>query len=281
MNWKEYEQEVFNELRNRYPDASILYNQKVLGCISGVERQIDILMEEENFDSPIRTIIDTKKHSSRIDIKDVESFLGMMADVKADKGMLISLKGYTKGAIKRAYHDINQDIDLDVFTLSELKNMQAYATIPYSGSYGVLLSAPFGWVIDAKKQDGFVACLYQRGYDLCDAGNAKEWMYINFWTKENPDQSLEDLLQIQSEGWTDAKLSYLQGVDRLDAKTLIRYAEVPNYPTPEYTGFVEFDEFIFFMVLFTPIENAKRNLRKLREVMRSVLPINIKKSNEE
>jgi hypothetical protein len=102
-------------------------------------------------------------------------------------------------------------------------------------------------------------------------------MYINFWIKETPEQCLEDLLKIQSDGWKNAKLSYLQGVNRTDAKTLIRLAEVPDYPIPEYTGFVEFDEFIFFAVLFTPIENVKRNLRKLREVMRTVLPLNVSK----
>lgn len=275
MSWKEYEQEIFEQFQNRYPNASIAYNQKILGRISGIERQIDILIEDQFLDSPIRIIVDAKRHSSPIDINDVESFVSMIADVGAHRGILVSMGGYTKGAIARAHNEINQDIDLDIYTLAELKHLQGQGAITYSGNYGVLLSAPFGWVIDAKKREGCVACLYQRGYELNNAGNAKEWMYINFWTKETPEQCLEDLFKIQSDRWNNVKLSYLQGVNRTDAKTLIRLAEVSDCPTPEYTGFVEFDKFIFFAVLFTPIETSKRNLRKLREVMRSVLLFNV------
>jgi hypothetical protein len=282
MNWKEYEREIFEQFQSRYPNASIKHNEKVLGRISKIKRQIDVLIEDQSLDASIRTIVDAKRRTSPIDINDIETFISMMIDVGAHRGILVSPVGYTKGAITRAHNEVNQDIDLDIYSLEELQLLQGQEAIPYSGNYGVVLLAPFGWVIDAKKREGFVASLYQRGYDLNDAGNAKEWMYINFWTKETPEQSLEDLLKIQSDGWNDAKLSYLQGVNRTDAKTtLIRLAEVPHYTTPEYTGFVEFDEFIFFAVLFTPIENSKRNLRKLREVMRTVLPIQIKRDKGE
>lgn len=51
---------------------------------------------------------------------------------------------------------------------------------------------------------------------------------------------------------------------RVDAHglTRIRYFESIKYPAPEYTGFVEFDRFIFFCVMFSPTEVANRNLRK-------------------
>jgi len=72
------------------------------------------------------------------------------------------------------------------------------------------------------------------------------------------------------------KLTYLPGADRADAKTIIRLAEVPDYPTPEYTGFVEFVDFIFFAVLFTTPEMSKRNIGKLREILRTVLPLEVR-----
>lgn len=278
MNWKEYEREIFEQFQSRYPNASIKHNQKILGRISNIKRQIDVLIEDQSLDALIRTIVDAKRRTSPIDINDIETFISMMVDVGAHRGILISPVGYTKGALTRAHNEVNQDIDLDVYSLEELQLFQAQQAIPYSRDYGVLLSAPFGWVVDATKIEGCLACLYQRGYDLNAAGNAKEWMYINLWIKETPEQCLEDLLKIQSNGWKNAKLDYLQGVNRTDAKTLIRLAEIPDYPTPEYTGFVEFDEFVFFVVLFTPIETSKRNLRKLREVMRSVLPIHVKQA---
>lgn len=275
MNWKEYEDEVFEELRRRYPALPITRNAKVPGRTSKTLRQIDVLIEAQVLDSPIRIIVDAKKRVKPIDVNDVESFIAMMADVEAHRGILVSTAGYSKTAVSRAHNEVNQDIELDVFSLDELKHLQGELAIPFSGDYGVVLSAPFGWVIDAKGRKGLVACLYQRGYDLNAPGHAKEWMYLNFWKKETPEQDLDYLLQVQAKTLHDAKLTYLPGVVRLDANTLIRLAEVPGYPTPEYTGFVEFDGFIFFAVLFTTFEMSKRNLRKLHEILRTIHPVRV------
>jgi len=275
MNWREYEITIYEELRRRYPNVPITHNAKLPGKISKTPRQIDVLIEGQVLDSPIRIIVDAKNRAHPIDVNDVESFIAMMSDVEAHRGLLISIAGYTKAALLRAHNEINQDIELDVFNLDELKNYQSEHAIPFRGNNGVLLDAPFGWVIDAQKRKGCLACLYQRGYDLDSAGRAKEWMYINFWAKKTPEQNLDDLLEIQAETLHDATLSYIPGVIRHDAKTIIRLAEVPGYPTPEYTGFVEFDDFIFLAVLFTSFEMSKRNIRKLREILRTVNPIQV------
>ena len=246
-----------------------------MGRISQTLRQIDVLIEVQVLDSPVRVIVDAKKRTKPIDVNDVESFIAMMADVGAHRGILISTNGYSKTAASRVHNEVNQDVEIDMFSLEELKHLQGELAVPFSGEVGVVLAAPFGWVIDATHRRGFVACLYQRGYDLDAAGNAKEWMYLNFWKKETPDQGLDYLLQLQVKTIRDAKLTYLPGVVRPDARTLIRLAEVPGYPTREYTGFVEFDDFIFFAVLFTSFVMSKRNLRKLREVLRTIQPVSV------
>lgn len=276
MNWQEYEGEIFEELHCRYPDATITRNATVPGRFSQVLRQIDILIEAQVLDAPIRVIVDAKKRAAPIDVNDVESFVSMMADVGAHRGIMISSSGYTKAATARAHNEVNQDIELDVFTLDELKHLQGHLAFPFSGSRGVILEAPFGWVIDAQRRQGAVACLYQRGYDLEAAGRAKEWMYLNFWHKDAAAPDLDGLLRLQAGTLKDGVLTYLPGVERTDARTVIRVAQVPGYPTPEYTGFVEFDDFVFFAVLFTTPEMSKRNLRKLREILRTVMPINVR-----
>jgi Restriction endonuclease len=275
VNWQQYEDEVFEELTRRYPGVSIWRNAKVLGRISQTLRQIDILIEAHILDSPIRIIVDAKNRTKPIDVNDVESFVAMMSDVEAHRGILISTNGYTKTATLRAHNEINQDVELDVYSLAELKHLQGELAVPFSGTVAAVLTAPFGWVIDATRRKGAVACLYQRGYDLDAAGKAKEWMYLNFWKKETTDQDLVYLLQLQAKTLHDAKLTYFPGVERPDAKTLIRLAEVPGYPTPEYTGFVEFEDFIIFAVLFTSFEMSKRNLRKLREILRTIQPVSV------
>lgn len=275
MDWKQYEDKIFEELQSRYPGVPISRNAKVLGRISQTLRQIDVLIEAQVLDSPVRIIVDAKKRTKPIDVNDVETFIAMMADVEAHRGILISTSGYSKTAALRAHNEVNQDVELDVFSLEELQHLQGELALPFSGEVGVVLKAPFGWVIDATLRNGFVAYLYQRGYDLDAAGKAKEWMYLNFWKKETPNQDLDFLLQHQAQTLSDAKITYFPGVVRPDAKTLIRLAEVPDYPTPEYTGFVEFDDFIFFAVLFTSVDMSKRNLRKLREILRTTQPVSI------
>lgn len=276
MNSQEYEDEVFHEVQRRYAGAPITRNARVPGRFSQTPRQIDILIEAQVLDAPIRIAVDAKKRTAPVDVNDVESFIAMMADVGAHRGILISSSGYTKAALGRAHREANQDIELDVFTLAELKDLQGTLGLPFSDTRGVRLQAPFGWVIDARRREGAIACLYQRGYDLEDAGRAKEWMYLNFWHRDAAAPNLDGLLERQAETLKDARITYLLGVERSDARTLIRLAELPSYPTPEYTGFVEFDDFIFFVVLFTAPEMSKRNLRKLREILRTVMPVEVR-----
>ncbi|MEQ1772060.1 MAG: restriction endonuclease [Devosia sp.] len=276
MNWREYEQEVFEELRRRYPDALVTRDTTLPGRMSQTSRQIDVLIEAHVFDTPIRIVVDAKRHGRSLDVNDVESFVSMIADVGAHRGLLVSSSGYTAAAAARAHRETNQDIELDVLTLEELKHLQGTLALPFSGAHGVVLPAPFGWVVDAQRREGAVACLYQRGYDLQAAGQAKEWMYLNFWHKDSDAPDLDGLLKLQSKTLHDATISYFPGVERRDARTAIRLAEVPGCPTPEYTGFVEFSDFIFFAVLFTTPEMSKRNVRKLREILRTVVPMTVR-----
>ena len=276
MDWREYEEQVLSELTRRYPNASIRRNVMVPGRHSGVVRQLDLLIEELVLDSPIRIVVDAKHRRDRIDVNDVEAFLSMMSDVDAHRGLLISSSGYTKAALGRAHSDPSHDLELDVLTLAELKAFQGPLAIPYSGAAGVLLPAPFGWVVDATKRKGLVACLYERGSDFEHACQANEWMYLNFWKKDADASTINDLLRVQQAVLGTAKIDLFEGPRRDDGRTtLIRKAEVPGYPTTEYTGFVEFASFILFVVMFSPSNTTKRNLRKLREVLRSVLPIQI------
>src|SRR5438552_13557640 len=105
MDWREYEQEVFAELKSRYPAASIVHNASLPGRFSLASRQIDILIEETVGNAIIRVVVDAKHYESPIDVKDVESFLGVLADVNGHKGIMVSLKGYTAAALQRAWSD--------------------------------------------------------------------------------------------------------------------------------------------------------------------------------
>jgi hypothetical protein len=271
---------IFDELKIRYPSVTISKNVKLTGRITKKKRQIDVLIETQVLDSRIRIIVDAKRRKHPIDINDVESFIAMMSDVEAHRGILISSAGYTSAAVARAHNEPNQDIELEIFSISELKAYQGELGIPYSGDCGIILDAPFGWVVDGQKQSHWAACLYQRGLTVDEAIKANEWMYLNFWKRKLTGHTLRDLIMIQEEEFhqhLDAhQISYQTGVDRSDAASIIRLVEIPGNKIVEYTGFVEFEEFIIFFVLLTTPEMSKRNLKKLREIMRTVKPIHVK-----
>jgi hypothetical protein len=278
MNWKEYEDEIYARFREVYPRARIDRNVKIIGRYSKVERQIDTLIEESVAGFKMRIVVDAKYYDKKIDVKDVESFLGMLMDVDAHKGLMVSPKGYSAGAINRAHYDLN-DLELDILNFAERSQFQAHGAIAFSGKHGVALPAPFGWIVDGTRREGAVACLYQRGLDLEQAQTAKEWMYINFMSKSENIDSIDSLVNHQEsymrKDFPSAVFSYHAGPYRENETTIIRTIIEQTYPAPEYTGFVEFDDFIFFCVLFSPIELAKKNLRKLEYILASVLPLDV------
>jgi hypothetical protein len=62
----------------------------VLGKLSKIEQQIDLLIEEQVCDLPFRIIVDAKFRGRKLDVKDVEESLGMVRDVSAHKVIMIS-----------------------------------------------------------------------------------------------------------------------------------------------------------------------------------------------
>ena len=280
LDWQQYEQEIIAYFRSEYPTATIIGNAKLMGRFSKIERQIDLLVEEQASDFAFRIAVDAKHYDKRIDVQDVEQFLGLLRDVNVDVGVMISPEGYSKAAINRAYYD-DLRLELDVLNFNDLSRFQAFGAIPFSGSAGVAMPAPFGWVIEPSRLPAFVAALYQRGSSLEEAQEASEWMYVNFWKKDENADNLQTLLTHQEgymkRGKPDAETSFIDPVRRRDgAKTAIRVFKTQGYPTPEYTGFVEFNDFIFFCVLFSPVEMEEKNLRKLRYILRQVLPLRVR-----
>lgn len=284
--WQLYEREIEEQFRQTYPAARITPNAKLIGKFSKVERQIDILIEEQASDFAFRIVVDAKHRGRKIDVGDVEAFLGLTRDVEAHTGMMVALEGYTPAAVNRAYYD-DLDVILDVLNLDELKVFQGPAAIPYVGDHAASIMAPFGWVVDATRRQHMLASLYQRGLGFEEAVRKDEWMYISFWNKKGNEEvkSVEALLKHQEAyiraNSPDAEIQLLEGISNQKAggRNLVRRLRKKTYPVPEYTGFVEFGDFILMCVLFTPEPLERKNLRKLRFVMREAFPMTIKRDN--
>jgi hypothetical protein len=89
-------------------NVTVLANVFLTGAVSGVQRQVDVLIDSRwGEDNSKRIIVDAKNRKSKIDINDVETIIGMMEDCRANHAVIVCTAGYTKGAIRRAQDAIN------------------------------------------------------------------------------------------------------------------------------------------------------------------------------
>lgn len=119
--WRVYERiAACFELETSGMDVSVTPNAKLVGVLSGTPRQIDVLVEARWAEGVERRIIfDAKLRKRKVDVKDVESFEGMMHDVRASRGVLVCSSGYTKAALARA----RQCIEIRIVTLDEAEEL--------------------------------------------------------------------------------------------------------------------------------------------------------------
>ena len=273
MDWKKYEENVYDECCRIFSEANVAKNVRVKGRYSEVLRQIDILVSDCIIDGKKTSImLDAKKYSKKIDVKCVESFISMLEDTGIPKGILVTSMGFSKAAIKRA-HKGTENVQVEILDMHDLKLYQSSMAIPFAGKYGVILKSPFGWIVDGRKTDT-PARLYQRGRSFEQACNNKEWMYIQFWHKDDNISTINELVQRQNEdilkthGNIPISGEWNEGI-------YIRKATIESHSITEITGYKDFDGFIFFGVLFCEEEFFNRNVGKLKYLLSSAIPVKV------
>lgn len=103
-DWELYERLVARLIADQLStEFCVTPNAFVVGAITECRRQIDVLIDfRHDTDNTRRVIVDAKRRTRKIDVKDVEAFRGMMQDVGATHGYLVCPHGHTKAAEKRA-----------------------------------------------------------------------------------------------------------------------------------------------------------------------------------
>lgn len=109
------------------PSANVIHNASLLGRHSGVMRQIDVLVRDRVGQYEIKIAIDAKDHSRPVDVKGVEEFAGLVDDVGAQRGVLVSPKGFTETAKTRA-----KGLQIDIYSPvdTDAHKWKAAVTIP-------------------------------------------------------------------------------------------------------------------------------------------------------
>ena len=176
-------------------------------------------------------------------------------------------------------------MELDVLNFAALENFQGFTAIPYAGDKAFLVTAPFGWVIDATRGRGCLATMYQRGLCLSAAHRKKEFLYINYWDRRAEPLSAAELDRRQTASMRfslgSMRVSHRPTIQRSDAVTRLRIANIKKYKCLELTGFLEFKDVIFFAVLLTRQETQHSNIRRLEAVLKQAIPISLQRDNSE
>jgi hypothetical protein len=96
--WKKFEQLVTFVQQELAPDAIVKHNDKIMGSITHSLRQVDVSVRKRVGQFDILIAIDCKDLASPADVKHIEETIGLFEDIKANKGAIVSARGFTKAA---------------------------------------------------------------------------------------------------------------------------------------------------------------------------------------
>ncbi len=122
-DWRAYEEQIHTRLLRLGADAEIAFDARLPGKLSGVERQVDIFISGTFANIGAATMaVDCKCFSRKVDVKNVEMAIGLVEDVGADLGLIVTTEGFSTGAKHRA--KAVRGITLDVVPYEDLADWE-------------------------------------------------------------------------------------------------------------------------------------------------------------
>lgn len=103
VSWREYERAMFNDLYYVYrpPVWEVTPNLRaVRGLISRGKREIDVSVRRSSEPRPT-LVVECKRYNRPLNVKHIETFLGMLQDIGAPEGVLVSPQGWSRTAERR------------------------------------------------------------------------------------------------------------------------------------------------------------------------------------
>lgn len=124
--WKKFEQLTYDLQKQLADDSEVLLDQKIKGFESETDRQIDILVKKKIGQYDILVVIECKDYKRPVDVSTVEAFVTKLRDVRANKGAIISGKGFSKAATSLA---AKHGIETFRYVDTQSKDWKAYMAI--------------------------------------------------------------------------------------------------------------------------------------------------------
>lgn len=149
--WRTLEELVLKIQMGLAPAATVEHDKKIIGRITGVERQIDVWVTQNIGQYSMSIAIDCKATKRPADTKCVEEFHGLVKDVGASKGVLVCPAGFTATAKKTAKHymiELYRPLDTGDHQWKVRANLPALCDFRGASiSFGIRTSAPMPFTI--------------------------------------------------------------------------------------------------------------------------------------
>ncbi|HYD62633.1 MAG TPA: restriction endonuclease [Noviherbaspirillum sp.] len=149
--WRTLEELVLKIQKGLAPAAAVEHDKKIIGRITGVERQIDVWVTQNIGQYSMSIAIDCKATKRPTDTKCVEEFHGLVKDVGASKGVLVCPAGFTATAKKTAKHymiELYRPVDTGDHKWKVRANLPALCDFRGAAiSFGIRTSAPMPFAI--------------------------------------------------------------------------------------------------------------------------------------
>lgn len=100
--WKKFELIVKAIQEQLSPFATVTHNEKIQGYDTGIDRQVDVVVRQKIGQFDILIAIECKDYNHPLDVKDIEAILGELKDIRANKGVIVSAKGFSSNALNLA-----------------------------------------------------------------------------------------------------------------------------------------------------------------------------------
>ncbi|RYG86941.1 MAG: restriction endonuclease [Alphaproteobacteria bacterium] len=254
-DWRSYEAYVAGALKERFPGAEIRQDVRLRGRHSRTERQIDILVDAKGL-----IAVECKCLKRRVDVKLVESYLGMLDDLGVRSGILVTKRGYSKAALERARND-PREIDLQIIHPDRLSEYQ-HVGVPliYRGELGVWLAPPPFWVADnelTNEHGGPLVMMYPLGHSLESAMRSADVIYGDILSRSSEAETLADAAMpherdlLLDEAGTEIEVSALKVSDwnKITRDALLRWADIPSTPRDcELALYVDYGDQVLLLV---------------------------------
>ncbi|MBB5958896.1 hypothetical protein FHS29_005505 [Saccharothrix tamanrassetensis] len=93
--------QIFSELEG--DRAVVKHNDRILGRLSGAQRQIDVSIRwSDATKQPRLAVVEVKDRGRRADLTDLDKLATVLRDTGADRGVLVSNRGFTAPALRYA-----------------------------------------------------------------------------------------------------------------------------------------------------------------------------------